>query len=302
MFGTCVARWLDDAWVDLGRPDPFVVIEGGSGPGRLCRDIFLAADRCREALRYVMVERSTTQRQEGYERVTATCFPGVDEAPVAAVADLPAQPFDRGVVLANELLDNLPPRLMTKRDGGWVEVYVSADSLVEQPAPAAAVAMADRLVPSAAEGATVPLQLKSAVWIGRALAAVPNGRVLAFDYGVERTSELAALPREEWLRTYRAHRRGPLDPADAGQHDITCDVAFDQLPQPARLSRQADWLRDQGLDDLLGDARARWEAAAAQPDAAAVAARSVLDEAAALVHRPGLGDFFAAEWKAPSGS
>ena len=42
LFGACVAEYLDRLWQQLERPNPFVVIEAGSGPGTLCRDIFMS--------------------------------------------------------------------------------------------------------------------------------------------------------------------------------------------------------------------------------------------------------------------
>src|SRR4029453_4255387 len=35
LFGALVARYLDRAWTELARPDPFVVVDAGAGRGRL---------------------------------------------------------------------------------------------------------------------------------------------------------------------------------------------------------------------------------------------------------------------------
>lgn len=300
MFGACVAVRLDEVWLELGRPDPFVVIEGGSGPGRLCRDVMLGVDGCREALRYVMVERSELQRDEAFARVVATCFSGSDEVPISTASDLPPGPFT-GVVLANELLDNLPVRLLEQQEDGWAELYVDDGTLVPSPAPDAAKKMATALAGARPSGTRVPLQLKAAVWVRRALDLLEAGRVIVFDYGFESTAELADRPFEEWLRTYRSHRRAADPLADPGTHDITCDVAFDQLPAGAVIEPQARWLRSRGIESMVEPARAQWQVAASRPDAAAVAARSVLDEAAQLVAPDGLGGFLVAEWRVDPG-
>jgi len=296
LFGSCIARWLDAVWIDLGRPDPFVVIEGGSGPGRLCRDVMLAVEECRPALRYVMVERSTRQRTNAYDLVVGTCFPGHEEAPVAALPDLPAGPFN-GVVLANELLDNLPFRLVRRAQTGWEELYVDDESFVGRQAEAPLLAMAHALAGDAPVGALVPLQLKASVWVRRARALLDHGRVLIADYGVARTAELAERPVAEWLRTFRRHRRGSGPLADVGQQDITCEVAFDQLPVPDTMTRQSEWLRQHGLEDLIGAARSQWGRAAPRPTSSDLASRALLDEAANLTRTGGLGDFWVAEWR-----
>ncbi|MDP7066663.1 MAG: hypothetical protein QF637_03475, partial [Acidimicrobiales bacterium] len=51
LFGSCIAGYLDRLWHELDRPNPYVVIEAGSGIGTLCRDIFLSVQECTEALR-----------------------------------------------------------------------------------------------------------------------------------------------------------------------------------------------------------------------------------------------------------
>ncbi len=39
LFATVCARALDRCWEELGRPDPFVVVEAAAGAGTLARDI-----------------------------------------------------------------------------------------------------------------------------------------------------------------------------------------------------------------------------------------------------------------------
>ncbi len=294
LFARCIAGYLDRTWDELGRPDPFVVVESGAGRGTLCRDVLGHVAACRDAVRYVMVERVDSQRDDALARIADA---GESER-VVAVPDLPAGPLV-GVVLANELLDNLPFRLLDRSQTGWLEVHVAPEGSAEvlQEAPADAAAMAATMAPDAAPGARVPLQLKAAVWVRRALRSLERGRLLTFDYGVRRTAELAQRPQSEWLRTYRSQRRGhdPLD--DPGSADITCDVAFDQLPPGATLSTQAEWLAAAGIDSMTADARALWQRKRSQPTAEALAARTLLDEAAALTDPDGMGAFWVGEWR-----
>ncbi|WP_419917142.1 SAM-dependent methyltransferase [Candidatus Poriferisodalis sp.] len=295
LFARCVAGYLDRTWDELGQPDQFVVIEGGAGCGTLCRDVLAHVVACRDAVRYVMVERVDWQRDDALARIADA---GESER-VRAASDLPAGPLV-GVVLANELLDNLPFRLLERSETGWQEVHVAPEGAVEVlwDGPADAAAMAEVMAPDAAPGARVPLQLKAAVWVRRALRSLERGRLLTFDYGVSRTAELAQRPQSEWLRTYRSQRRGH-DPLDApGTADITCDVAFDQMPPGATLSTQAEWLAAAGVDSFTADARALWQRKRSKPTAEALAARALLDEAAALTDPDGMGAFWAAEWHA----
>ena len=110
LFGAVLARFLDAEFDRLGRPDPFTVIDAGAGPGTLARAVLAARPQCMTALRYVAVERSPAQRDQHPDGVESR-------------ADLPPGPID-GVILANELLDNLPFRLAVF-DGAWREAFVA---------------------------------------------------------------------------------------------------------------------------------------------------------------------------------
>jgi SAM-dependent MidA family methyltransferase len=239
------------------------------------------------ALRYVMSERSSAQR--------------------AAHAGLPAgstsnrwpSAFEggafEGVVVANELLDNLPFRLAVF-DGGWQEAFVDASPdgrLVEILRP---FAEPPPCLPAAApHGARAPVQAEAAGWVVAAVDALARGRVVVFDYA-STTAEMAARPWRDWLRTYRRHERGGHYLADPGTQDVTVDVALDQLPRPSAVTAQAHFLLHHGLDELVEEGRRRWQAGAAAPDLAALAGRSRIQEAEALTDPTGLGGFTVAQW------
>jgi SAM-dependent MidA family methyltransferase len=272
LFGAVVARALDAWWSEMGTPDPYVVIEAGAGRGTLARSIELAGPACTHALRYTTVERVRPE-------LPATGGPGV--------------------VLANELLDNLPFALAERRDGRWSEVMVDVDEgdrLVER------IGEPVDLDLDAPDGARVPLQRAATEWLRRALAAAPGGRVVVFDYA-STTEAMARRPPAEWLRTYRRHQRGtgPLD--DLGVQDITVEVAVDQLAAarpPDRDRSQAEFLAAHGLDELVEEGRRIWAERAHVGDLRAVAARSRVGEAAALTDPTGLGAFRVLEWETPA--
>lgn len=215
------------------------------------------------------------------------------------VARLPAGPF-AGLVLANELLDNLPFRLLQRTGApGWAEVFVDA-ALAEVliPVGRATEADADRLAPAATEGSRIPLQEDAGRWVSTALERVESGRVVAFDY-CDTTSSMAERPWTDWVRTYRAHGRSGHPLADLGEADVTCEVALDQLPPPSSDRTQADFLVAHGLRDLESDARREWEERAHCGDLRALTARSRAWEARALSDPSGLGGFRALEWEVP---
>src|SRR5262249_5332322 len=63
LFGALLGALVEDAWIRLGRPDPFAVVEAGAGDGTLARHILarLSDGDC-SAVRYVGVERGPVSR------------------------------------------------------------------------------------------------------------------------------------------------------------------------------------------------------------------------------------------------
>ena len=318
LFGAVVARAVDSWWTDLGRPDPFVVIEAGAGVGTLAAAVLAAGPACAAALRYVTVERSPVLRAAQRDRLPLeapafvlgpTDHPDDEEARplpgqgplVTALPELPALRFD-GVVLANELLDNLAFHLVERGPEGWLEVRVGqADGQLTEvlvPAPPDVAEEADRLAGDALAGSRLPLQHQAVEGVRSALAALDRGRVVVVDYADESPS-LIRRAWSEWVRTYRAHGRG-VHPLDApGTQDVTCEVAVDQLARagaPVAVRSQAEFLADHGMGALEAEAAAAWEAGAARGDMASLRARSRVGEARALADPAGLGGFTVVEW------
>jgi SAM-dependent MidA family methyltransferase len=286
LFGAVIARALDGWWHELGRPDPFVVVDAGAGPGTLARSVLRAEPACSDALHYVAVETSAAQRDRHPD--------GIDSR--VALPDGPLV----GVVIANELLDNVPFRLAVF-DEVWREAFVDVQRgrCVEVLGPQ----IDDRALPGhAIHGARVPLQDRAGHWVADARRRLERGRVVILDYCAPRTAQLAARPWRDWLRTYRDHDRGGHYLTDPGGQDVTAEVAVDQLValvgEPDAVRTQAQFLQRWGIDALVDEGRRVWTERAARPDLQAMAMRSRVSEAAALLDPEGLGSFSVLEWSA----
>ncbi|MFM2078595.1 MAG: hypothetical protein RJA49_2485 [Actinomycetota bacterium] len=281
LFGTVLARWIQAEHDRLGRPTDFTVVEVGAGPGTLARAVLSAAPEWAD--RYVAVEIAAAQRAQHPAGVRST--ERLPDTPVA------------GVVIANELLDNLPFRLAVF-DGGWREAFVSAadDGTLREvlrPAP-------DEwgwLPARATHGARVPVQASAARWVEDARASLTAGTVLAFDYCTARTAVVAASPWREWLRTYRGHERGEHYLRSPGLQDVTAQVCLDQLPEPTATRSQAQFLKLWGIDDLVAQGIEAWNQSAARPNVHALRMRSRVRESESLLDPSGLGGFVAMEWR-----
>jgi SAM-dependent MidA family methyltransferase len=276
LFGEVVARALRGWWEDAGRPATWTVAEAGAGRGALAAAVLRAEAMVDVPLRYVCVERSATLRGG-----IAGDLPG-QVGRVEVVEELPG---DADVIVANELLDNLPVRIVERTAEGWAEVWVP-----DQLRPTDLDLDVDAPV-----GTRLPVFVEAAAWIDDARRRA--GRVVAFDYGVRSTTELIG---RIWLRTYSSHGRD-VDPyVEPGSVDITVDVAFDQLPAAGSIATQADALAAWGIDELVEAGRRTWAERAHLGDLTAVRARSRVREAEALLDPAGLGAFLVAEWPTTS--
>lgn len=282
LFGTVIARALDAWWKELGSPSRFDVVECGAGPGTLARSILAAQPECLAAMHYIAVEISASQR-------------ALHPQGIESRETMPDGPIT-GVVLANELLDNLPFRLFVF-DGSWMEAFVSQASggqFVE-------VLRKPDVVPSclprtAPLGSRAPVQDAAASWVRDCLSKIDHGRLLLFDYCSASTEEMAITPWREWLRTYRDQGRGTHYLTDPGSQDITTQVMIDQLPAGFASLTQADFLKQWGIDELVTEGINYWQSMKHTPDMAAIKMHSRFIESSLLISQKGMANFNVLVW------
>ena len=214
--------------------------------------------------------------------------------------DLPGH-FD-GVIIANELLDNLPVALAIRSGDGWVERWVGATDdrfgFVTAPVRPEVAAWCDSYAGNVPEGGMVEVQLAATAWIESALAHVDRGTLVVIDYGGT-AEELEPRRTQGTLRTYRSHHLGPDPLLEPGATDVTVDVNFtamlasaESAGAAAELHRQDDFLSELGLRDIIRDLRHRERDLARTGDAMPrLVARSEATDAETLLHPRGLGDF-----------
>lgn len=310
-FGRLVARRLDEIWSAWDRPAPFCVVEVGAGRGRLAQSILRAEPECSECLRYVVVERSPELLQSANDLLhfddasTVLAHDGDDliapgKGPRVVGLDTLPRGLPNAVLLANELLDNLPFGIEYEVDGDWrpIHITVQADVFVE---------VGD------VTGPRRPVLTGWNRWLADARGVATRNAIMLFDYGASLDSVIARSP--EWLRTYRNQSRGSFYLDSPGSQDITIDIPTDVITADLaaagfadpKVDSQADWLRARGADALLEQAAKQSDAAgslrpSAPPSTERDAipyehwrAQSVRNELAALLDPSGLGSFFVVE-------
>ena len=280
LFGHVVANAIDAEWDRLGRPELLTVVDVGAGPGTLARAVLAAQPQCGDALRYIAVEQSVEQRAQHPESILS-----LDVLSAEVIGDGIA-----GVVIANELLDNLAFTPMRRVD----EVPAAAMVIDHEGVLGTTfVANTTAYVPNSSCDAWVD-QAEAVGFVLWILDRVlQRGRLIAIDYARQRSDDVE-------IRTYAEHGRAGDPLEQLGTKDITVDVDLEQLQARTReadsISSQATWLDKYGIHALVDEGRQIWNESAAIGDLSALKARSRIREAEALTASDGLGGFLVAEW------
>lgn len=299
LFGEVVAKAIDHWWAALGSPSDFTVYDVGCGPGALLRSVRRSRPDRPWNLIGVDIAASALAAEPNSSSSTGT--------EIQVLPELPNN-IEGAVVLGNEVLDNMPFRIIEKVADGLNEVFVKTagsegESTVTEvlapyspPTDERSSTVDFDLSALTAElpiGTRLPLLNDAGRWVEATLARKP-ARLCLFDYGAATTAELAL--RGGWLRTYRQHERGG-DPYDRpGSCDITTDVPTDQLPDPSSVSTQAEFLQQWGIAELVAEGKANWQANAHAPNVAALKMRSRVSESEALLDPGGLGVWNVLQW------
>ena len=221
-FGECLGLWAAVVWQQMGRPDPFLLVELGPGRGTLMADalraIGSAMPDCRRAMHLHLVEQSPALRDAQAQRL-GRADPEWHDTPET----LPPGP---AIFLANEFFDALPIRQFLRRDGAWLERFVRDGAFIEA-APEAAPPLPDTAPEGAIQEVCEPARAIAAALAAR--LAAQGGALLTLDYGP------AESGFGDSLQALSAHDRA--DPLSRpGEVDITAHVDFAALAAAARTA------------------------------------------------------------------
>lgn len=286
MFGETLATFVRAERNRVGEPFRLVEVAGGSGS--LLRPLLALIDVEAWAVEVSPAASAALREVVQPERVVSSL--DAVEGPV------------RGVVMANELLDNLPMAIAQLTADGWRERWVGESdeglAFIDADPRPEVTAWLERFAGPVEIGGWVEVQLEASEWVRMAISRLDVGALLLIDYG-DTAENLAPRRQDGTLRTYRAHHLGPHPFDEPGATDITADVNVTAIEAAAREAgaevevwRQDDFLASLGLRDRVRAMRhEELELARAGDEMARLRLRTLRTEAETLLHPRGLGDF-----------
>ena len=275
LFGEALAAQIEGVLAQLPGSS---VIELGPGTGRLAADV-LSALAARNALpeRYCLLEVSPDLRERQREHLRDRV---PDLLPRIEWIDVLPRHW-RGLLLANEMLDAVPPHLVARRGGAWFECGVESDAgefrFADRPLGAGALRDAAKAC-FPPEGDYLSEINPAAQALVRSLARrCEAGALLIFDYGFPASEYYHSQRNSGTLMAHYRHRASDDPFFLPGLADLTAHVDFSAIAHAgvaggmslAGYATQARFLINCGILDLLAR-RGEPQSAAYLREAAAV--------------------------------
>jgi len=238
VFGRLLARQFREMWEQLGRPDPFWLVEAGAGGGALAKHVLDCAAESLggfyAALRYVAVERSAPRRAAQAATLVSHAISGR----VTYSAELPSQ-ITQGCVFSNELLDAMPVHRVLLENGILHELYVALgdDGFHERAGPLSSSALEEYF---AEQRITLQNQqqaeacLEGCRWIEEVAGKLGRGFVLTIDYGHSARELFDERHMRGTLLAYSRHRASEDYFLAPGHQDLTAHVNFTAIENCGR--------------------------------------------------------------------
>lgn len=237
MFGELIGLWLMQSWHDMGRPDPFYLVELGPGRGTMMADILRtgrALPGFLEAARVVLIEASAALKSVQAQSLGPT---GAQVSWVDRLENLPKGP---SLIIGNEFLDCLPFRQAVKQEGVWYERMVGLEDEAFSFVLGPALGIDEDLIPpslhAAEDGTLVELRPGDRLLINTLADRFEHtpGRALFIDYGP------AHSEAGDTLQAIKAHEK--VHPLEApGTADLTARVDFEMLSRFASTAGLASF-------------------------------------------------------------
>jgi SAM-dependent MidA family methyltransferase len=236
------------------------IVELGAGSGKLAADLLMTLEAGATPItRYRIIEVSAELHER--QRATIERIAPSQSSRVEWMTELPSQ-ID-GAVIMNEVLDAIPPHLIARRDGAWLErgVTLEADRFAWAERPLLDGRLAALAAARFPAGGDYSSEINPAVEVliedvGRRLA---SGAALVIDYGFPRAEYYRRDRSEGTLMGHYRHRTHSDPFLWPGLSDLTAHVDFTAIAEAgeraglavAGFTTQASFLLACGLLDRL---------------------------------------------------
>ncbi|GAC1588962.1 MAG: SAM-dependent methyltransferase [Ktedonobacteraceae bacterium] len=258
LFAHCIGRQLVQMWELLARPDPFIVLEQGSGRGNLAQQLQAWAKQTHPDM-YAVLGYRTEDIRAGRDAILAA-------------------EDDVSVLLSNELVDAFPVHIVEKRDGHLYEVFVDMQhgrmyEVLDEPSCAEVADYLDTYtIPWTTydDGWRAEINLDALRWMQRSahmLKRETKGKhqrfLLTIDYGDKARALYTRERQRGTLACYFQHQLTERPLVRPGEQDITAHVNFSALIDEGRrqglrlhtFTTQKAWLEAMGLAEEVEQRR-----------------------------------------------
>ena len=225
LFGEMIGAWLADLWIKMGSPTQLSLVECGPGRGTLMADIIRATKNVpgfHDAAKVYLMEMSPALKGIQKQKLEAYDTIWIDD-----LGQLPA--LIPVLLVANEFLDALPVRQLTRSNDEWKERGVSigaVDTLVFEEMEAEP-ALLETVPGRIARGRETGI-FESSLTLNQFIKSVDillkkqNGAALFVDYGHARSAI------GETIQCVKMHEFAGLFDTP-GSCDITAHVDFENI-------------------------------------------------------------------------
>jgi len=271
-FGELLAEQFAEMWQILEYPKPFTLVEMGAGQGLMVQDVLRYLHRhhfeCFEALRYLVVEKSSALVTEQQQRLAKLS---------QSWGNLSWQTLDQilpesvvGCCFSNELVDAFPVHQLVIEANQLQEVYVTVDQngdfteVVGELSTPALTSYFDWVgvdLPSDnyPNGYRAEVNLAALNWMEAIATRLQRGYLLTIDYGYPANRYYSPSRAQGTLQCYYQHAHHSNPYIHIGRQDLTAHVDFTALERQGKLSglqtvgftQQGLFLMALGLGDRL---------------------------------------------------
>ncbi|NWF72279.1 MAG: SAM-dependent methyltransferase [Nitrospirae bacterium] len=269
ILGEALAKQAIQIDAMMGSPEPFTVVEMGSGKGLLAQHFLSACQResnvfC-QRLRYVLIERSPAMRELQRRNLDpwlsrpglVTWVEGLDGLAPDSVS---------GLFLSNELVDAFPVHRIQVTAGRTEELYVDyrEGRFVECLRPLSTTRLdqyLQKLGSTWPEGYRTEVNLQAMDWMEQVAQRIDRGFVVTIDYG-HTAQDLYGPERRNGTFLCYFQQLTNEDPfMRVGEQDMTAHVDFSCLAAAGEeqglhvtgFTNQMSFLMGLGVEDMIGE-------------------------------------------------